>query len=261
MRAGDIYPVAGNGMSFSGDGGLPVRAEFSYPSGGVSVDGAGDIAFNAEFDQGYADTTVELISARSGTFFGRRLTAGHLYTLGGDGSLGFRGDGGPVRNARFCMYAGFSALAFDGGGNLVVADGCNNRVRLIAVRAGRFFGRAMTAGDVYTIAGTGAGGLRGRRARGQGQAVLPSRSRGSSPRQRAHRRLGKPTGAGHRRRHRHLLRQEDDRGPHLHRGRPRCHPRRRRPRDPRPAQLPVRGCLVPHWQPAGDRRPTTTGCG
>ena len=160
MTAHDIYTMAGNGKSFSGDGGLPLRAEFSYPSG-VSVDGAGDIAFNAELDQGYAATTVELISARSGTFFGRRLTAGHLYTLGGDDSLGFRGDGGPARNARFCMNSGAAALAFDGSGNLVVADGCNDRVRLIAVRSGRFFGRAMTAGDVYTIAGTGAPGFSG----------------------------------------------------------------------------------------------------
>ena len=72
-------------------------------------------------------------------------------------------------------------MAFDRGGNLLVADGCNKRVRLIAVRSGRFFGQTMTAGDVYTIAGSGGSGiLRRRRARGQGQAGLPDRGRDRS---------------------------------------------------------------------------------
>ena len=54
-----------------------------------------------------------------------------------------------------------ASLAFGWSGNLLVADGCNNRVRLIAVKSGRYFGQAMTAGDVYTIAGTGAPGYSG----------------------------------------------------------------------------------------------------
>jgi hypothetical protein len=161
MTARDIYTVAGNGTAFSGDGGLPLRAEFSSP-GGVSADGAGDIAFSAVTVPGAgASTTVDLIAARPGTFFGRRLTAGRLYTIAGNGSTGFRGDGGPARSAEFCMGADSAAVAFDGSGNLAVADWCNNRVRLVAVRSGRFFGQNMTAGRVYTIAGTGAGGFSG----------------------------------------------------------------------------------------------------
>ena len=120
------------------------------------MDRAGDIAFTAVTVDGADTTTVDLIPARSGTFFGRRLTAGRLYTVAGDGSAGFGGDGGPARDAEFDFAFGTAAVAFDGSGNLVVADGGNNRVRLIAVRSGRFFGRDMTAGDVYTIAGTGA---------------------------------------------------------------------------------------------------------
>jgi hypothetical protein len=179
MTAGDIYTVAGNGTTFSGDGGLPLRAEITYPVG-VSVDGAGDIAVTATavfvsstFIPGdLVDTTVDLIASRSGTFFGRPLTAGRLYRVAGNGIPGFRGDQGPARNAEFCVnganvfdYPGVptngAALAFDGRGDLLVADGCNNRVRLIAVRSGRFFGQAMTAGDVYTIAGTGTSGFSG----------------------------------------------------------------------------------------------------
>jgi hypothetical protein len=113
---------------------------------------------------------VDLIAARSGTFFGRPMIAGRLYRVAGSGIAGFRGDKGPARNAEFCINGPNGAfddptsgasLTFGWSGNLLVADGCNNRVRLIAVRSGRYFGQTMTAGDVYTIAGTGAPGYSG----------------------------------------------------------------------------------------------------
>ncbi len=155
MTAGDIYTVAGNGTAFSGDGALPLRAELSNP-GGVAVDGAGDIAFTAVGN----GATVDLIAARSGTLFGRQLTAGRVYVLGGNGIGGFRGENGPARDAEFCV-PGFAGVAFDGSGNLVVANACSNQVQLIAARSGRFYGQAMTAGDVYAIAGNGGRGFTG----------------------------------------------------------------------------------------------------
>ncbi len=157
MTAGDIYTVVGNGRSFSGDGGPPLRAELSDPAG-VSLDGSGDIAFTAVATG--VNTSVGLIAARSGTFFGRRLTAGRVYVIGGDLIGRFRGVGGSARYAEFCI-SGAAPVAFDRSGNLAVADGCTSRVRLIAVRSGRFYGRAMIAGDVYTIAGTGEPGFGG----------------------------------------------------------------------------------------------------
>ena len=163
MTAGDIYTVAGTGTGFSGAGGLPLRAEFGNPTG-VSADSAGDIAFTAvtDSDLGVGSTMVDLVAARSGIFFGRRLTAGRLYTLGGDGIAGYRGDGGPARDAEFSIGPDTAAVAFDGSGNLIVADQNNERVRLIAVRSGRFYGQDMTAGYVYTIAGSGGfGGFSG----------------------------------------------------------------------------------------------------
>jgi hypothetical protein len=41
----------------------------------------------------------------------------------------------------------------------VIADYRNNRVRVLAATTGTFYGQAMTAGDLYTVAGGGAGGL------------------------------------------------------------------------------------------------------
>jgi hypothetical protein len=56
---------------------------------------------------------------------------------------------------------GPSAATFDGAGNLVIADTGNSRVRVVATRAGRFYGRAMAAGDIYAIAGTSFGSFSG----------------------------------------------------------------------------------------------------
>jgi hypothetical protein len=49
----------------------------------------------------------------------------------------------------------------DGAGNLVITDTENNRVRVVAASAGTFYGQAMTAGDIYTVAGNGTGGFSG----------------------------------------------------------------------------------------------------
>ena len=162
MTARDIYTVAGTGTAFSGAGGPPLRAEFDNPTG-IAADGAGDVAFTAVRDPDLgANTMVDLTPARSGLLFGRLMTAGTLYTLGGDGIAGSRGDNGPARDAQFSIGQGTPALTFDRAGNLLVADQVNQRVRVIAVRSGRFYGRAMTAGDVYTIAGSGGfGGFSG----------------------------------------------------------------------------------------------------
>ena len=56
-------------------------------------------------------------------------------------------------------------MAIDPDGNLAIADSANNRVRVVAARSGTFYGQAMTAGDIYTVAGDGGSGLAGNPAR------------------------------------------------------------------------------------------------
>jgi hypothetical protein len=75
--------------------------------------------------------------------------------VAGDGWGGSSGDGGPATSAEL-YYP--SALAVDSAGNLLIADTGNSRVRVVAVRTGTFYGQAMTAGDIYTVAGTGSSG-------------------------------------------------------------------------------------------------------
>jgi sugar lactone lactonase YvrE len=75
---------------------------------------------------------------------------GQVTVVAGSGPQGFEGgdlagDGGPATEARFNCPSG---LAYDGSGNLFVADSVNNRVRMID-----------TSGVITTVAGSGATGL------------------------------------------------------------------------------------------------------
>src|SRR5215471_14851783 len=153
MTAGDIYTVAGNGTTgFSGEGGTARGAELDSPRG-VTVDGDGNLVIA---DRG--NNRVRVVAGADGTFYGQSMTAGDIYTVAGNGTLGFSGEGGPAASAEL---AGPDQTAVDGDGNLVIADGLNGRVRVVAASDGTFYGQAMTAGDIYTVAGNGIGGFSG----------------------------------------------------------------------------------------------------
>jgi hypothetical protein len=72
---------------------------------------------------------------------------GVLTRIAGTGINGFSGDGGPAINAQLSNPFG---IAFDGAGNLYIADSSNNRIRMID-----------TSGTISTIAGTGTFGFAG----------------------------------------------------------------------------------------------------
>ncbi len=153
MTAGDIYPVAGNGKpGYSGNAGPAISAELAGPAG-VAVDGSGNLVIA---DNG--NNRVRVVAASTGTFYGKAMTADHIYNVAGDGAFGYSGDGGPATSA---ALDGPEGVTVDGSGNLVIADTGNDRVRVVAASTGTFYGRAMTAGDIYTVAGDGTEGYSG----------------------------------------------------------------------------------------------------
>ncbi len=99
---------------------------------------------------------VRVVAATTGTFYGQAMTAGDIYTVAGSGGTGFSGDGGPATKAHVVNP---ESVLVDSLGNLVITDTGNNRVRVVAASTGTFYGQAMTAGDIYTVAGGGTGGL------------------------------------------------------------------------------------------------------
>jgi trimeric autotransporter adhesin len=153
MTAGDIYTVAGDGACLdTGDGGPAVAAGLCVPAG-VSTDQDGNLLIADTGDQ-----VIRVVAEQTGTFYGQAMTAGDIYTVAGDGSYGYSGDGGPATEASLNDPESVRA---DAAGNLLLADTYNNRVRVVAEHTGTFYGQAMTAGDIYTVAGNGTCGSSG----------------------------------------------------------------------------------------------------
>jgi hypothetical protein len=153
MTAGHIYTIAGNGTSGdAGDGGLATSAELSFPTG-AGVDAHGNVLIADG-----SNNQIRAVAASTGTFYGQAMTAGHIYTIAGNGTSGYSGDGGPATAAALDIRA---APTVDSVGNVVFADVFNSVVRVVAAASGTFYGVAMKAGDIYTVAGTGNFGLSG----------------------------------------------------------------------------------------------------
>lgn len=150
MTAGYIYTVAGTTGGFSGDGGLATAAQFNTPSA-VVIDSAGNLIVSDRYNH-----RIRMVASASGTYFGVPMTTGNIYTVAGTSS-GMSGDGGAAVAAQLNNPTG---LALDGAGNLIIADTPNSRVRVVANNTGTHFGVSMTAGNIYTVAGT-TGGLSG----------------------------------------------------------------------------------------------------
>jgi uncharacterized protein (TIGR03437 family) len=126
--SGVIHTVAG--CQCGGNGGPAVWAEAGAPAG-MARDAAGNIYFS---DQG--------------SHMVRRIAPdGTVSAVAGNGEAGFSGDGGLATAARLAWPAG---LAFDGAGNLYIADEQNNRIREVT-----------TAGVIQTVAGNGVAAFAG----------------------------------------------------------------------------------------------------
>jgi hypothetical protein len=154
MSPGRIYGIAGNGRpGYTGDGGPATAARVGQPPGGVAFDGSGNVVIA---DAG--NNRIRVVPAASGTFYGQAMTLAHIYTVAGNGTTGFAGDGGLAASAELNAPG---AVTVDAAGNLVIADTHNNRIRVVPAASGTFYGQAMTAGDIYTVAGTGSSGYSG----------------------------------------------------------------------------------------------------
>lgn len=151
MTANCFYTIAGNGIDgFTGDGGAATSARISRTKG-ITTDTSGNVYI--------ADSIyhrIRFIPVAGGTYFGQAMTANYIYTIAGTGTGGFNNDNVVATSSQLNSPYG---VRVDVAGNVYVADYTNNRIRFIAKTTGTYFGQAMTANYIYTIAGTGTGGF------------------------------------------------------------------------------------------------------
>ncbi len=138
-----ITTVAGNGgTGSSGDGGLAVLASLNVPYGGV-------------FDIHQSYYFVEATSNRV-----RKISAGVITTIIGDGIAGYSGDGGIASVARVSSP---QWVTTDISGNIYISDAGNKRIRKIGI-----------TGNVSTVAGNGFGAYNGDGIPATNAAINPS---------------------------------------------------------------------------------------
>ena len=111
-----------------GDGGPATVASISPANLSGTCGVAADHSGNLVLTDGGGER-IRVVAGSSGTFYGRAITAGDIYTVAGNGTAGFAGDGGPATRAELSFPA---AVAVTGQGGLVIADSLNNRIRAVA---------------------------------------------------------------------------------------------------------------------------------
>jgi RHS repeat-associated protein len=153
MTGGDIYTIAGSQAGSSGhtgDGGAATAAFLDLPIG-VELDSAGNL-----YIADLANNRIQEVAAATHAQWGQQMTGGDMYTIAGSATSanGDSGDGGPATAA---LLDGPQSIAVDPSGDVYFTDSVNNRVQEIASASGTQWGQSMTAGDIYTVAGSATG--------------------------------------------------------------------------------------------------------
>jgi hypothetical protein len=149
VQRGHIYTVAGTGVCGSAGQGGPIGSAQLYDPVAVAVDSAGHLLVGDEGDQ-----SVLLATTAGGTYYGTAIGAGDIgVVVGGTGSYGpYIGDGLSATGIA-AELNDVRGIAVSRSGALVMTDGFMHVIRVVPAQSGVLFGRAMTAGDLYTVAG------------------------------------------------------------------------------------------------------------
>jgi hypothetical protein len=146
MTAGGIYRIAGVSRLQALNPTGPSRRIETGLLNDITVDHAGNLVMSTL-------GSVFILAAHTGPGYGRHLVRGHFYPI-----ASCKLD--PSTSPFWCqgrVSFGLNVVGFtvDAHGNLVIARDVFNGLWVIAMHSGRFYGRPMTAGKIYRVAGGG----------------------------------------------------------------------------------------------------------
>lgn len=137
QTTGIITTVAGSAFNFgySGDGG-PATSASMYAPWGVAADSAGDFWIADTYNM-----VIRKVTASTGLIATVAGNGDGAFGLGGNGTGGYTGDGGPATSAELYFP---TDVAVDNSGNLYIDDSANDAVREV-----------YEGGIINTVAGNG----------------------------------------------------------------------------------------------------------
>jgi len=157
LAGGGANPAFTNGMAnTSANLGSPVGAVF---------DSHGNVVFA---DQN--NNVIRVAATSSGSWYGPAMSAGHLYTIAGNGTDG-DGPWGTPTSPTQVSFSSPTGVAVDSQGDVAITDNTYGAVRYLAEVSGTRFGVPMTAGRIYTIAGEGGSAVNDEQASSAGLIV------------------------------------------------------------------------------------------
>jgi hypothetical protein len=148
MEAGHLYTVAGTGVCGSaGRGNSADVAQLDSPVA-VAVDASGDV-----FVADRGDDEVLELPISGGQHYGASIGAGDLGVVVGTGANGpYLVDGLPA-TSEAAELNDPEGVAVSAAGTLFVADGSMHCIRAVPSSSTSVFGRHMSGGSLYTLAG------------------------------------------------------------------------------------------------------------
>jgi hypothetical protein len=149
VERGHIYTLAGTGVCGSaGQGGPLDRAELFDPVA-VTTDPVGDL-----FVADAGDQSILLAPSAGGTYYGAAVGGGDIGVIvGGTGSYGPYITDGLSATGLGAELNDPRGLALTPTGTLVVTDGFMHVIRFVPASSGAAFGRSVSGGSLYTLAG------------------------------------------------------------------------------------------------------------
>jgi hypothetical protein len=148
MMAGHLYDVAGNGVCGSADRGGPATLAQLWNPVAVAVDHVGDIFIADNGDQSILEAPVH-----GGVYYGTGIAEGGIATIvGGQGNGPYLVDGLSATSVA-AELNDVEGVAVSPTGTLFFTDGSMHCIRVVPSADSVVFGRQMTGGDLYTLAG------------------------------------------------------------------------------------------------------------